>query len=276
MAIEDIIRTCTNVAELDRGGQKVVYSAEHPHHGHVVLKRGQYPHPNALERISREVGLLAAIDSEFYPKHLGFVVEAPSRSFLIIEERIDGQPLALCMDRFSTEPAIIPLLRLLVDALGIIWDRNVVHRDIKPGNIIIRPNGRPVIIDLGIARLLDLSSLTLPAPAAGPCTPPYASPEQLRNDKPIIDVRADFFALGIISLQLHLGFHPFEPAHVGDGHSIPDNILAGRYTHPETKQGTTPEFSELLRRLLQPEPHQRFRNRGALASFISDRWGASQ
>lgn len=273
MAIEDVIRACNNVKEMDRGGQKIVYSAEHPQYGSIVLKKGTYPHPAALERISREVGLLASINSPFYPKHYGFIVEARDRSFLIIEERIGGHPLSTCMERFSRESEIISLLKLLIEALGILWNQRVVHRDIKPQNVLIRPDNRPVVIDLGIARLLDLSSLTIAGAPIGPCTMQNASPEQLRNRKQIIDIRADFFALGLLALHLHLGFHPFDPAMVGQGDSIPDNILNARFVHPETREGTSAEFSGLIERLLQTEPHQRFRTQDSLDAYIEDNWG---
>ena len=276
MVIEDILRICRNIQELERGGQKVVYTADHPDHGAVVLKRGAYPHPGALERISREVGLLASIDSTYYPKHYGFIIEATSHSFLIIEERIDGQPLSLCMARFSSEVAIINLMKLLIEALDILWSRRVVHRDIKPQNVIIRPNNRPVVIDLGIARLLDVSSLTITGAALGPCTMQYAAPEQLRNMKPIIDMRADFFALGLLSLQLHLGFHPYDPAIVGQGDSIPDNILNARFVPPESKEGTSAAFAGLVRKLLQTEPYQRFRTKEVLTAYIEERWGRNR
>jgi eukaryotic-like serine/threonine-protein kinase len=273
MAIEDIVRTCQCVQELERGGQKVVYSAEHPVHGSVVLKIGSYPHPRALERISREVGLLASIFSPYYPKHYGFIVEAVNRSFLIIEERIEGQPLSVCMNRFVSESEIINLIKLLIEALDILWSRRVVHRDIKPQNIIIRPDNRPVVIDLGIARLLDLSSLTMTGMAVGPCTVQNASPEQLRNRKSIIDIRTDFFALGLLTLHLYLGFHPFDPARVGRGESIPDNIINARFVSPETKPDTSAEFVGLVRRLLHTEPHQRFRTKDALVAYIEEQWG---
>lgn len=66
----------------------------------------------------------------------------------------------------------------------------------------------PCIIDLGIARFLDLESLTRTISPMGPCTPIYAAPEQLTNNKALIDPRTDFFGLGIIALELYLGVYP--------------------------------------------------------------------
>ncbi len=272
MTINAVLDVCSDIAELEVGGQKSVFSAVHPTYGDVVLKRGRYPHHGALERISREVGLLADIDSNYYPKHFGFVVEAKSGEFLIVEERIEGQPLNLCMEAFSDEVHIIRLLKSLIDGLDLLWQQRVVHRDIKPQNIIIRTDGSPVIIDLGIARLLDLSSLTMAGAALGPCTPAYASPEQLQNNKMIIGPRSDFFALGLLSLQLCLGFHPFDPERVGAGDSIQNNILQGQYVNADKVRGYSREFNNLIERLLQIEPHQRYRNKFVLSSYIDSNW----
>jgi len=270
MAFNDTFQVCTDITEFSGGGQKVVYSAVHPNHGNVVLKKGNYPHPRALERISREVALLADLDSPYYPRHFGYQVDAQAKEFLIVEERIDGEDLSNCLERFQSEGDIIGLLRNLVEGLDLLWSRRVVHRDIKPANIIIKEDGSPVIIDLGIARLLDETSLTHTAAPIGPCTRIYASPEQLLNKKLIIDIRTDFFTLGILGLQLFLGFHPFDPARVGEGDSIPDNILNNRFVDPSSKQGTSEPFVSLIQRLLASEPHQRFRNSRALAEYLSN------
>lgn len=276
MAIQDVFDACTSVEELDRGGQKVVYAAQHPVYGDIVLKRGNYPHPGALERITREVDLLASISSSYYPKHFGFIVDVSLREFLIVEERIEGLPLSECVDRFKTEIEIIALLRTLVVALDLLWQQRVIHRDIKPQNIIIKPNNSPVVIDLGIARLLDLSSLTMAGAPVGPCTAAYAAPEQLQNKKPIIDPRADFFALGLLALQLALGFHPFDPQRVQRGESIPENILKGQYVSLERDGEFSESFLVLTDRLLKTEPHQRFRNRVGFSTFLDRYWGGEK
>src|SRR5690606_10231964 len=74
---------------------------------------------------------------------------------------------------------------------------NVVHRDVKPGNIISCTDGSFWLIDFGIARHLNLHSLTDSNQLWGKGTPGYAPPEQMRNAKPSIDGRSDLFALGV-------------------------------------------------------------------------------
>jgi serine/threonine protein kinase len=86
---------------------------------------------------------------------------------------------------------------------------NVVHRDLKPTNIRVRPNGTPVIIDFGLARHLDQPGLTRTSKGAAFGTPLYFAPEQFIGTKYDIDHRTDLFALGILLYQALVGRHPF-------------------------------------------------------------------
>ena len=136
----------------------------------------------------------------------------------------------------------------MVKGHSVIWDKNIVHRDLKPENIIIRPNGMPCIIDLGIAGFLDLESLTKTISPMGPCTPIYAAPEQLTNNKNIIDPRTDFYGLGIIALELYLGVHPFDSTYVGNQYSIVENIMQNKYvveTGTINRDEAIVEFAEI-------------------------------
>lgn len=148
-------------------------------------------------------------------------------------------------------------------------DKNIVHRDLKPENIIIRPSGIPCIIDLGIARFIDLESLTKTISPIGPCTPPYAAPEQLTNNKSSIDPRTDFFGLGIIALELFLGIHPFDPAVVGNHFSIVENIMQNKYVVETTLVSSYGALIEFAKGTLQIQPYNRFRNYKMLNAFIA-------
>jgi serine/threonine protein kinase len=133
----------------------------------------------------------------------------------------------------------------------------VIHRDLKPDNIIIAASTVPCIIDLGIARLVSGTSLTETVALMGPCTPIFAAPEQLTNRKADIDFRADQFALGILLyLMITGGHHPFDPKRVGSGDSIVDNILQGNYARDCLKDE---RVSILIAKLLGAEPYLRFR-----------------
>jgi serine/threonine protein kinase len=109
----------------------------------------------------------------------------------------------------------------LVSAVAHIASHELVHRDLKPENILFRADGvTPVIVDFGIVRDLVDTSLTETWLMRGPGTPFFASPEQLRNEKDLIDWRSDQFSLGVlISISL-FGLHPY-----GENGLMPQQIV---------------------------------------------------
>src|SRR5208337_1314732 len=143
---------------LKKGGQKSAYRVTHPVYGVCVVKIGEYKFVATLERVRREVLIQREIDSEYYPKNYECNIISTD-TYVLIEEYIRSEPLSQCMDRFQEVDEILNLNRHLIIGLIIIWDKRVVHRDIKPDNILIATDGVPKIIDLGIARLLDFPSL---------------------------------------------------------------------------------------------------------------------
>jgi serine/threonine-protein kinase len=264
-----MIKDCKIITEIAKGGQKTVHLAEHPELGKVVIKRGTIRSFTSLERIKREVELLSELKSDFYPQQHHFYIDVKLKEFEIVEDYIEGNVLRDTMKQFRTRSQIFKLLQSLIEGLSIIWDKNIVHRDLKPENIIIRPNGVPCIIDLGIARFLDLESLTKTISPIGPCTPIYAAPEQLSNYKNTIDPRTDFYGLGIIALELYLGVHPFDPVYVGNHFSIVENILQQKYVIETTDIKADTALEEFARKTLQTQPYNRFRSYQMLNSFLS-------
>ncbi len=264
--LDELVRRCSDVISLAEGGQKKVLAAVHPEFGPVVIKYGEYRYSSSLERISREVALLREIESRYYPKQYEFLIEPVDRVFLVVEERLDAVELTRVKNRFSSDAEISGLLAHLVCALNVIWQRNVVHRDIKPANILITCDNEPRIIDLGIARFLDDTSLTASIAGRGPATPIYAAPEQLVNRKAMINVRTDFFLLGILVLELMHGFHPFDPQHVGNQNSLLENIMLGSYVPvDQDRDGRLVGFVE---RVLQTQPFKRLRTVDALMTQL--------
>lgn len=125
------------------------------------------------------------------------------------------------------------------------------------------------IIDLGIARLLDLESLTYSFVARGPCTPYYAAPEQLKNRKAMIDKRTDQFSIGIVLMQLVLkGNHPFDPNLIGEGESIEHNILNGKWFKEIFNNSDLQALCPLAIKLLGNEPFERYRQPDSLLNAI--------
>jgi len=263
-----MLNECKVIKELPKGGQKTVHLAEHQKVGLVVIKKGAIKSFTSLERIKREIELLSELKSKYYPQQYHFNIDIKTKEFEIVEDYIEGTTLREAMKSFTSVEQIFSLLHSLIEGLSIIWDRNIVHRDLKPENIIIRKNGTPCIIDLGIARFLDLESLTKTISPVGPCTPIYASPEQLTNNKNIIDHRTDFFGLGIISLELFLGVHPFDPTYLENHFSIVENIMQNKFLLETKEVKADGRMVELAGKTLQPQPFERFRNYQLFQAFI--------
>ena len=258
------------IKPIAKGGQKSVSLAELEDGTLVVVKVAPIASTSGLQRMIRECSLLRTLDNSYFPKNYDSGLDIGSMSLTTIEEFIDGDTLMARKKDFSTKASIKQLLLQLVDGLEVVWKMNIVHRDLKPANIIIRPDNSPCIIDFGIARFLDMDSLTDTLSPIGPNTPLYASPEQMNNSKHLIDMRTDFYALGIIALELYLGVHPFDPAIVPDSElTILDNLRKGKYATSTTSVAEDAAISNMARQLLKQQPYMRPRDYNQLRQLIN-------
>jgi len=247
--------------------------------GKVVLKISEDLHPTVIARLEKEREILNSLNSTYFPRlldHDVFTVDPvtelklPNRLYVTLEERIEGQPLSDCRPRFVTEQSVGALLLEMVRGLTLLWDhpQRIIHRDLKPDNILIRENGHPVIIDLGIMRERGVAGLTGSHWQIGPCTPAYASPEQLKNEKRFITYGSDFFALGVIAYELLSGLNPFVESPTEPLEVVVDRAL--RF-HPPTLHEigrAGPEFSQVVQRMMSKEPYQRYRTVRELTSAL--------
>ncbi|HVX39151.1 MAG TPA: protein kinase [Gemmatimonadaceae bacterium] len=161
------------------------------------------------------------------------------------------------------------ILREVADALAYAHARGVVHRDIKPDNILLdRDSGRAMVTDFGIARAAsddDSGGTRLTATGVAIGTPAYMSPEQCAGDREI-DGRSDLYALGTVAYQMLTGEPPFT------GGSTPAIMVKHVTETPvplRRKRADVPEDLErIIMRLLAKEPGQRFANGGALVDAL--------
>ncbi|HUM84334.1 MAG TPA: serine/threonine-protein kinase [Lachnospiraceae bacterium] len=210
MDFSELCAKYSNVALLARGGQKVVFSAIHKIYGDVVLKL--YFHPSD-PRTQREIDISSKFQFDSVPKiyETGSVRYEQSDTIFSVEERIVGIELRKRFDsgvRFTLADAV-SFLEQGLKFICQLEKNDIVHRDIKPENIILTPEGKIYFIDFGIARMLDLPSLTKTEAIMGPHTPGYAAPEQFNNLKDSIDSRADIFSLGVVTYEGLTGKNPF-------------------------------------------------------------------
>lgn len=264
---------CVNYPVIEKykeSGQRQVFRIIHPVFGECIMKKGKCLSTNSLERIKREVNILKEINSDYFPKNYQ-ANYFDTGEFIIFEEYIKSKTLTECKEKFKdNEKRVFCFLLEIINGLEIIWNKKIVHRDLKPDNILILSDGSPVIIDLGIARMLEEKSLTLTIQQNGPCTPVYASPEQIANKKSSIDIRSDFYSLSIIAAELILGEHPFSTKVVGQGMSTIDNLLNNRYKLEYENIIISDKAKILIDKLLQREPYQRIRTVKQLREKINE------
>ena len=262
-----------------RSGQRVVYfcqfdasqgaDPEWDAWGSVVLKVSEGISPQVIAYIQREIRILGELNSPGYPAlryNEVFPIDPETeeplryRLFVTIEERINALPLNELTGHYNTEQAILYLLSDLVRVLRPLWDWHppLVHRDLKPQNILITAAGDVVVIDLGIVREQGDAGVTHSLADYGPCTPHYASPEQAKNDKRNISFKSDLFSLGVLCYELLAGRNPF-----ADGcdtyQQVFANILA---LEPPTLAELglcSDKFSTIVQRMMQKEPYKRHR-----------------
>jgi serine/threonine protein kinase len=189
-------------------GQKLVYLVNIDDYGQVMLKIIK----KMDERIKREIDIVNQNDIPGVPRimELSSFRYNDEEQFYLLEEYIDGENLTNVLRRGPIPlPDSIKLLESLLVVVTRLESLGIVHRDIKPDNIICAIGGSYHLIDFGIARNLNLTSLTLTAVEMGPHTPGYGAPELFQYNKANINSKADLFSIGVVAYEAVFGKHPF-------------------------------------------------------------------
>jgi serine/threonine-protein kinase len=173
-----------------------------------------FPSTDSLERIKREIRAVECIQHENIPQVIESNVDSVTDSSQIVwllEERVNGQSLrTIIQNRYAfTLKNVVEFLNVMLSVLEVTEKNNIVHRDIKPDNIMLDDEGKYWLLDFGIARHLDLESLTLTNAPFGLFTVGYSASEQFRNRKKDIDIRADLFSLGVVATEMIQGYNPY-------------------------------------------------------------------
>lgn len=190
--------------------------------------------------------------------------------FYIVMELVIGEQLSAPMRRGDIPPReAVAIVAQLLDGLSHAHARGVVHRDVKPANIMLAISetqgpGTPKLADFGIARTTT-SDLTLAGTLAG--TPAYMAPEQLRGET--VDARADLWGLGVVLFEMLAGRHPFRPpsdffalTHAIVNRPIPalDSLVPG----------LPPGLAAVVERATEKAPEDRFDDAAAMAAALRD------
>ncbi|MEX2528111.1 MAG: serine/threonine-protein kinase [Gemmatimonadota bacterium] len=210
------------VKPLARGGMGSVFLAVQEGEGFrrsvaVKVVRTGMDSPEALARFRQERGILASLKHPNIARFLDGGVSAEDVSYVAMEY-VEGDPVdRYCQTHRLSVPERIALFLKVCDAVHHAHGNLVLHRDLKPGNILVTPDGHPKLLDFGIAKLLDPSQppepLALTQGDRPPFTPEYAAPEQLRGEA--VSVATDVYSLGVVLHELLWGYRPRDPATSG-------------------------------------------------------------
>src|SRR3954451_10189640 len=256
---------------LGTGGMATVFLAEDERLGRkVAVKRLHADSPeDAAQRFEREAKVGASLS---HPNLVTvFDTVADEEGVLIVMEYVEGENLAELMarERVPAEPAV-SIIRQVAGARDHAHQAGVVHRDIKPANILISPDGKAKVVDLGIATASERTQITAVGTVLG--TPSYMAPEQLEGGK--ITKAVDLYALGAVAFELlsgrkaRQGRTPVEIAHQIANEPVPD--IRQSWTD------APPAAAEVLQNAMSRNPDDRPRSAGQLARSLDDAFKATQ
>jgi serine/threonine protein kinase/tetratricopeptide (TPR) repeat protein len=203
------------VAEVGRGGMGAVYRAvrdDDQYKKEVALKLVQAgaDSQETLERFKRERQMLAGLDHPNIARLLDGGATEDGRPYFVME-LVDGEPIDRYCERVGLEVRRrLELFRSVCSAVQYAHQNLIVHRDIKPGNILVTKDGVPKLLDFGIAKLLragDLAAGDATVTQSRALTPFYASPEQVKGEP--ITTASDVYSLGVLLYELLAGRRPY-------------------------------------------------------------------
>ena len=251
-----------------------------------ALRGGEDAGDPGHERLRREARVLSRLDHPCLSKVLD-ILEQDGRVFLVLPY-YEGQTLAECIaatrasrerdamvgaawatllrgaDRASSLRSLLDFFADAADALAAAHAAGIVHRDIKPPNLIIQDNGRPVVLDFGMALPASDDRLTVPGEILG--TPLYMSPEQIDGSRPV-DARSDVYSLGVTLYEALTLVHPFagQPGREATFH----RILKGDPVPPRRHQPMVPrDLEAVVQKAMDRDPHRRYQTAEALADEL--------
>jgi hypothetical protein len=246
---------------LGRGGMGVVYEAEHRHMGRKValkvVSQALVDRPEAVERFNREVHAAAQL---IHPNIVtAFDAEQAGSLHLLVMEYVPGQSLAQVVEKKGPLPVVHACHFVRQAALGLqhASEQGMVHRDLKPHNLMVTPKGQVKILDFGLARLAAEKTVRpgLTAEDALMGTPEYLAPEQALDARQA-DVRADIYSLGCTLYCLLAGQPPFP-----DGTAM-QKIMAHLEKQPrplaEVRAEVPADLWAVVERMLAKDPTARY------------------
>ncbi len=253
---------------LGRGGMGVVYKATDTQLDEVVAiktlpQRAIMSSPEEVERFKREIRLARKITHRNVLRTFDYG-EADGWYFISMEY-VRGYTLADLLEQTSTMAtrSALGVMRQISRGLEAAHEQSVIHRDIKPQNVLIDHKGEVKLMDFGIARAQEAEAMTQQGVLVG--TPHYMSPEQVQGKT--LDPRSDIYSMGVLMYEMICGTRPFNSsslmavltAHVTEDPRPPSKVV----------QDLEPGINEIILRCLAKNPAARYANAGELLDELN-------
>jgi serine/threonine protein kinase len=265
------------ISPLGHGGMGTVYKAFHPQLQRFVaiklLLETTESDPDFIARFQREAVAVAQLRHPHIVQVFDFDVRG-STPYMVMEF-VEGETLAQRLTRLHRSGQVLPraevarLFQQLCSAVAYAHKQGMLHRDLKPQNIIINTQNEIILTDFGLAKIMGASALTLTNATVG--TPHYMSPEQAQGQP--VDVRSDIYSLGVMLYLTLAGKVPFDA-------STPVAVLMQHVTStPPPIREVNPQAPEELAQVamiaMAKDPKQRFQSVEAMAQAIATALGES-
>ncbi len=260
------------VGEVGRGGMGVVYEARQLSLKRKValkvLRFAGVADRDAMERFQREAETVAQLHhTNIVPI---FAIGEQQGVFYYAMQFIEGRSLAAVLEQSQRAAAPLNLVEAArwalqaAEALAYAHQRGVIHRDVKPSNLILDPAGQVWLTDFGLAKRMDDVELSMTGALLG--TPRYMSPEQASAAKQPVDQRTDIYSLGATLYELATGKPLFE---ADSPHGIISQILTAEPPSPRSQRASLPrDLETIILKCLAKEPQQRYATAQALADDL--------
>jgi Tfp pilus assembly protein PilF len=257
---EQVLGDFRLVRELGRGGMGVVYEAWQRSLDRRVAVKVLAPalvaSPSAVARFRREAAAIGRLHHANIVEVHGFGTDGDRHFFAM--QLVFGKPLDEVAARFRSPRAAVALCAQLADALAHAHAQGLVHRDVKPANVLVRDDDTPLLTDFGVAHDDALPSVTREGGFVG--TLDYASPEQVRGEA--IDARTDIWSLGVILHELLAAESPFAAT---TQEAVLRNILTSEPPPLRRMPGVDRDLTAMLARSLAKERHRRYATAAAFS-----------